>query len=55
MDAVMIGGGIRAIPANTELFERIVNAVHELAPGAQFAFNAGPDTTLEALGRVLRR
>jgi hypothetical protein len=54
-DAVMIGGGIRAIPAHTELFERIVNAVHELAPGARFAFNAGPDTTLAALDRVLRR
>lgn len=52
-DAVMIGGGIRATPAHTELFERVVNAVHELAPGARFAFNAGPDTTLAALRRVL--
>lgn len=51
-DIVMIGGGIRAIPAHTELFEAIVNLVHELAPGARFAFNAGPDTTLEALRRV---
>ena len=51
-DIVMIGGGIRAIPAHTELFEVIVNLVHELAPQARFAFNAGPDTTLEALRRV---
>lgn len=51
--AVMIGGGIRAVPAHTELFEQIVNAVHELAPEARFAFNAGPDTTLDALERVL--
>ena len=51
-DIVMIGGGIRAIPAHTELFEAIVNLVHELAPEARFAFNAGPDTTLEALRRV---
>ncbi|MBT2532686.1 hypothetical protein J7E83_11240 [Arthrobacter sp. ISL-48] len=52
-DAVMIGGGVRAIPAHTELFERIVNTVHELAPEARFAFNSGPDTTLDALRRVL--
>ena len=51
-DIVMIGGGIRAIPAHTELFESIVNLVHELAPRARFAFNAGPDTTLEALRRA---
>jgi hypothetical protein len=51
-DIVMIGGGIRAIPAHTELFEAIVNMVHELAPQARFAFNAGPDTTLEALRRA---
>ena len=51
-DIVMIGRGIRAIPANTELFEAIVNMVHELAPGARFAFNAGPDTTLAALRRA---
>ncbi|NGN93078.1 hypothetical protein G5C66_10060 [Nocardioides sp. KC13] len=51
-DIVMIGGGIRAIPAHTELFEAIVNLVHELAPKARFAFNAGPDTTLEALRRA---
>ncbi|SDK95960.1 hypothetical protein SAMN05428985_107204 [Nocardioides sp. YR527] len=51
-DIVMIGGGIRAIPAHTELFEAIVNLVHELAPGARFAFNAGPDTTLAALRRA---
>ncbi|MDQ0643708.1 hypothetical protein [Microbacterium murale] len=52
-DAVMIGAGIRALPVHTELFERIVNAVHELAPTARFAFNASPDTTLDALARVL--
>ena len=54
-DAIMIGGGVRAIPAHTELFERIVNAVHELARYTRFAFNSGPDTTLDALRRVLPR
>ncbi|MFD7078235.1 hypothetical protein ACFU7D_28915 [Nocardioides sp. NPDC057577] len=51
-DIVMIGGGIRAMPAHTELFEALVNLVHELAPGTRFAFNAGPDTTLAALRRA---
>lgn len=51
-DAVMIGAGIRGGAAYTELFERIINAVHELAPGARFAFNSSPDTTLEALARA---
>lgn len=51
-DIVMIGGGVRAVPAHTELFEALVNLVHELAPTARFAFNAGPDTTLAALRRV---
>ena len=51
-DIVMIGGGVRAVPAHTELFEAIVNLVHELAPGVRFAFNAGPDTTLAALRRA---
>ncbi|MFJ9388653.1 hypothetical protein ACIRON_07540 [Nocardioides sp. NPDC101246] len=51
-DIVMIGGGVRAMPAHTELFEALVNLVHELAPGTRFAFNAGPDTTLAALRRA---
>lgn len=54
-DAVMIGAGIRGLVVHTELFERIVNAVHELAPGARFAFNTGPDATLDALTRALGR
>lgn len=54
-DAVMIGAGIRALPTHTELYERIVNAVHEMAPNARFAFNTAPDTTLDALERALAR
>lgn len=51
-DVVMIGAGVRSVPAYTELFEAVLNLAHDLAPGARFAFNAGPDTTLEALQRA---
>jgi hypothetical protein len=46
-DAVLIGAGIRLVPSNSQLFEAIVNTVHELLPSARFVFNqdavTGPD------------
>ena len=50
-DVVLIGNGVRGVPRFTELFEQLVNAVHELAPRARFAFNVDPPGTLEALRR----
>ncbi len=47
----MIGGGIRMIPEHTELFERIVNVLHELSPGIRLCFNTAPDNTVDALRR----
>jgi hypothetical protein len=47
----MIGGGIRMIPENTELFERIVNVLLELSPGIRLCFNTAPDNTVDALRR----
>lgn len=47
----MIGGGIRMIPENTELFERIVNVLHEVSPGIRLCFNTTPDNTVDALRR----
>lgn len=52
-DAVMIGAGVRAVPENLELFERIVNLVHTAAPAARLCFNTSPDTTLAAVLRVV--
>jgi hypothetical protein len=49
----MIGGGIRMIPEHTELFERIVNVVHEISPGIRLCFNTAPDNTVDALRRWL--
>lgn len=51
-DFVMIGGAVRALPGHTLLFERIINAVVEAAPGIRFCFNTSPETTLDALRRV---
>ena len=49
--AVMIGAGVRTAPAHFLLFERIVNLVHEAAPGARLCFNSSPPSTLEAVLR----
>lgn len=50
---VMIGGGIRALPGNTLLFERLVNVLAEQEPRIRFCFNTAPDTTREAIARWL--
>ena len=49
--AVMIGAGIRTIPAYFLLFEQIVNLVHEAAPTAKLCFNTSPDSTHAAVLR----
>jgi hypothetical protein len=49
--AVLIGAGVRMAPELTPLFERLVNAVHELLPDAKFCFNTSPESTLDALRR----
>lgn len=51
--AVLIGAGIRTIPAHFLLFERILNLVHERAPGARLCFNTTPATTRDAVLRWL--
>ncbi len=47
----MIGGGIRMMPENTLLFERLINVLTEAAPGIRLCFNTAPEDTVEALGR----
>jgi hypothetical protein len=47
----MIGGGIRLMPEHTEVFERIVNVLHEVSPGIRLCFNTAPDNTADALRR----
>jgi hypothetical protein len=50
-DVVLIGAGIRVMPANFSLFERLINVVHEGAPRAKICFNTRPDDTQEAVLR----
>mgnify|MGYP001278536623 CR=1 FL=1 len=50
-DCILIGAGVRAVPSNVILFEKLINVVHEHAPRAKICFNTNPADTLEALRR----
>ena|SRR5689334_22859087 len=52
-DCVMIGAGVRTVPANLLLFEKLVNVVHRHAPQAKICFNTLPSDTAEAVKRWL--
>ena len=38
-DCVLIGAGVRSVPKNFLLFEKLINVVHECAPQAKMCFN----------------
>jgi hypothetical protein len=48
---VLIGAGIRAMPGNFLLFEKLINVVHANAPQAKLCFNTRPTDTAEAVMR----
>lgn len=50
-DCIMIGAGVRTVPSNFILFEKLINIVHEHAPLSKICFNTKPSDTLEALQR----
>ena len=52
-DCVMIGAGVRTVPSNFILFEKLVNVAHEHAPQAKLCFNQRPSDTAEAVKRWL--
>ena len=52
-DCILIGAGIRAIPSNFILFEKLINVVHEHAPHAKLCFNTNPSDSVEAVQRWL--
>ena len=52
-DGVLIAAGIRTIPSNFILFEKLINVVHEHAPQAKLCFNTKPSDTAEAVRRWL--
>jgi hypothetical protein len=51
----MIGGGVRLLPENTVLFERIVNVLIDLEPRIRLSFNIGPQNSLASVRRWLDR
>ena len=52
-DCVMIGAGVRTVPSNFILFEKLINVVHEHAPQARLCFNQLPSDIAEAVKRWL--
>ena len=52
-DCVVIGAGLRIPPKSLQLFEVLVNAVHNAAPSASLAFNTSPQDTADAAARWL--
>jgi hypothetical protein len=51
-DCILIGGGIRLVPQNTAMFEKIINAIHQEAPpSSKICFNTNPGDTVEAILR----
>ena len=52
-DCILIAAGIRTIPSNFMLFEKLINVVHAHAPHAKLCFNTKPSDTAEAVQRWL--
>jgi hypothetical protein len=50
-DCIVIGAGVRAVPSNFILFEKLINVVHAHAPRAKICFNTKPTDTAEAVRR----
>lgn len=50
-DCVVLGAGLRVPPPHLRLFEKVINLVHELAPGAKIAFNTSPADSMDAIRR----
>lgn len=50
-DCVLVGAGVRTDPEEFLLFEKLINVVHECAPGARICFNTGPTDSVDAVRR----
>lgn len=48
---VLIGAGVRTVPSNFMLFEKLVNVVHQHAPQARICFNTLPSDCGDAVKR----
>lgn len=58
-ECVVVGGGVRVSdadppdPFRLELFEQVINLVHQVAPQAAIAFRPTADSTFDAASRWL--
>jgi hypothetical protein len=50
-DCILIGAGVRDVPSDLILFEKLINVIHEQAPDSRICFNTNPSDTLAALRR----
>ena len=50
-DIIIVGAGVRTDPDLLELFEVIINLIHQHAPKAKIAFNTLPYDTVDAVRR----
>ena len=48
---VLVGAGVRTDNEEFLLFEKLINVVHQHAPGAKICFNTGPTDSVEAVQR----
>ena len=54
-ECIMVGAGIRILPQNTIMFEKIMNAIHQKAPSSsKICFNTNPSDTVEAVLRWMK-
>ncbi|MFB7115722.1 hypothetical protein [Streptomyces sp. NPDC056291] len=50
-ECVVVGGGVRKLEDQLELFEQVINLIRRHAPDAAIAFNSTPADTFEAAAR----
>ena len=50
-DCILLGAALRTTPKYFLLFEKVINLVHEAAPGSRLCFNTGPADSLAAVRR----
>ncbi len=52
-DVIVVGAGLRILPAMAAQFERLMNVLHQKAPTTKLAFNSKPDDSDAAALRWL--
>ena len=50
-DCVLVGAGVRTDNEEFILFEKLINVLHQHAPGAKICFNTGPADSVDAVKR----